>query len=377
MLLDIPVEERVRIGKVIEFTRKQKQIKIQVLIQGVCAKQTYYKLQNQPIHESEVYDRLLEKVGLYYVYEKVIQPQVDVLYEFFLHKEWESFYQEIDKILRQFDPKCAQTYITYLVLKMLKEGMNRKDSLLVLPFLTEELKEIVSYFILDDIFREGPQCIDKSKLQMNTVMTKYLYLSILLRDELYYDAIVLCEELLRNTQGEYIDKVLITKLFLIRAIQPKDFQAYCEELKKKIDKKNKKLFHLFAYTVGLNYYCEGNYEKAWEYISFACEENQYKVPGLLFLYHMETITEHKLKDSQIKQMLQMDMEDEYKLFFKYYDLKYQKYDLQILEDYLWEYCRKVIECSYPKFIMYQIVRDELYWIASQTGNKKRYYQLSI
>ncbi len=73
-MIDIPKDEKVRVGKAIEFLRKKEfqntpSFKIERFIENICSKATYVKLRKVPLKESEIYDSLLAKLSLFYPYD--------------------------------------------------------------------------------------------------------------------------------------------------------------------------------------------------------------------------------------------------------------------------------------------------------------------
>lgn len=70
LMIDIPKDEKVRVGKAIEFLRKKEfknvpSFKIERFIENICSKATYVKLRKVPLKESEIYDSLLAKLSLF------------------------------------------------------------------------------------------------------------------------------------------------------------------------------------------------------------------------------------------------------------------------------------------------------------------------
>lgn len=93
-MIDIPQNEKVPVGKAIEFLRRKKfksdpAFKVERFIEEVCSKATYTKLRKTPLKESEIYDRLLKKLGLVYPYDENdphIQKYMEQLHECYLRK---------------------------------------------------------------------------------------------------------------------------------------------------------------------------------------------------------------------------------------------------------------------------------------------------
>lgn len=378
MLIDIPNDEKIIIGKAIEFTRKQQNTTINTLIEGVCAKQTYYKIQKEVISESEIYDVLLNKLNLFYDYECKSIVSCEGLWNAFLKQDWTQFNIEKKSIRSKLNKEEIHGFILKNVLDMIENKIDLKIVKELLPLISEEMQEILSYFVLKFLYAEDIQSdSDLSYLKMETFLNQKEYLYLLIKLERYYEATTLCNYLLSETKGEIHYLTLIAKLFIIQAIEPIHFDECCEAIMKdEFYIPDSDSAYLFMYTAGMFYYTHTNYEKAWSYLSKACIQSKYRIPGLLFLYHMETITGHKLPHRYIDEVCECPTEDIFMLLFHYYQMKYRNETYDILEDYLWEHCRYIILKSYPQEIARRIIHDELYWIASKTGDKKRYYQFN-
>ena len=129
-------------------------------------------------------------------------------------------------------------------------------------------------------------------------------------------------------------------------------------------------------STGMFYYAHQDYEKAWEYLSQVYTIEKYTFPSVLFLYHMETITNYQLPKHDTTHMINENTEKAYRVFFQYYNMKYNHVPFSALENYLWNECRAMIPFVYPQNIAKTIIHDELFWISNQTGDKKKYYQFN-
>ncbi|MFR6362722.1 hypothetical protein [Amedibacterium intestinale] len=113
MLLDIPNKEKLYIGRVIDLRRKQLGLTVEFIIEGICSRNTYYKLQKEPILESEIYDGILKKLDLYYDYRQNTNAKDYSLIDLwisFRNENWKEFYIEKDNILRRIDSKNVKLY---------------------------------------------------------------------------------------------------------------------------------------------------------------------------------------------------------------------------------------------------------------------------
>ena len=372
--IDIPNQEKVYVGKVIEFSRKQNNFTIDAIIDGICSKQTYYKLQKEPLSESEYYDQLLERVGLFYDYDSQNPISLDGLWNAFCEQEWSLFDQEIQGLKEQIMNPDVYQYVLSGAIQCIEQKQDIAYAKQLLPLLHDDLKEIVSYFVLWKIYESYVQYKeDVSYLSLKTEINQCQYLFLLIKNEQYYDASVLCEKLLQSTKGKNHDLARIAKLFLLLAIQPEDFVTQCEWIQKN-EQLTADSFHAYEllYVTGIFYYKQENYKKAWSYFIQLKDIPQFHIPVLLFLYHMETITSYVLDKHPIPDTTEKDM----KVLLTSYEMKYKGDSLQELEKYLWTECRKVIQCFYPPELAQKIIQDELFWIAQQTGNKSRYYQFN-
>lgn len=378
MMIDIPNDEKSHVGKIIEFARKQKNITIETLINGICSKQTYYKIKKSIISESEIYDSLLSKLNLYYDYTCTPVPSYDSLWKYFLDQNWDMFDREVQKIKFELSDLDVYRYIIKITIELIEKDMDIALAKEILPLLPDVMKEIVSYFILRYLYTEELKYdSDFSYLSLNTTINKCEYLLILIKGKRYYDASILCNSLLETTKGKMHYSVLIEKLFIIQAIQPQAFDECCDEIiHDPYFIQNSDSANDFMYNVGMFHYVREDYNKAWLYLSDICQNHKYRVPGMIFLCHMETITNYRLNEHCLTEVCEMSREEPYKVLLKYYQMKYDNIDFNILEDYLWHNCRGIIAYSYPQDVVKKIIHDELFWIADKTGDKRRYYQFN-
>ncbi|MFR6099570.1 MAG: hypothetical protein ACLUIS_05715 [Longibaculum sp.] len=133
------------------------------------------------------------------------------------------------------------------------------------------------------------------------------------------------------------------------------------------------------FAFGVFCYVNKNYDKAWKYLSNTIKIEKYRTISLLYLNHMETITDYSLLDNKkyLSDISSLSNDKCIKAILYYYKLKNNNVSLEKLSDYLWNDCRKVTNQFYPEHIMKTIIRDELCWISSLTGDKKRFYRYIV
>ncbi|MEY8543429.1 hypothetical protein [Dubosiella newyorkensis] len=95
-MIDIPKDEKVQVGKAIDFLRKKEfkknpSFKIECFIETICSKATYVKLRKIPLKESEIYDSLLAKLNLIYPYDPREQTKLfhteKLMEDAFIHRD--------------------------------------------------------------------------------------------------------------------------------------------------------------------------------------------------------------------------------------------------------------------------------------------------
>lgn len=384
MLLDIPNSEKTYIGKVIDLKRKQLGLTVEFIIEGICSRNTYYKLQKEPILESEIYDEILNKLDLYYDYRQNsdrMAYSLNELWTCFQNENWKEFHFEKDNILKKIDSKNVYLFPISEALKKMKiEEKCLYDHLSdLLALLTYELKEMVLYFVIINFYEykevESYNFLDSLNIELYTNKVQYLF--CLIKAEKYYNAVILCEHLLKeNTQKKYY-LVQLAKLYIVFFIQPSIFDEYSNELFSNVTEKEQ--YEELEFTVGVFCYVNKKYDEAWKLLSNSIKIKKYMAISLLYLSHMETITDYSLLDKKIYLSDIASLSDEkcIKTILHYYKLKYNNISPNKLSDYLWNDCRKVTNQFYPEYIIKTIIRDELCWISNLTGNKKRFYRYIV
>lgn len=190
MLLDIPNKEKLYIGRVIDLRRKQLGLTVEFIIEGICSRNTYYKLQKEPILESEIYDGILKKLDLYYDYRQNTNAKDYSLIDLwisFRNENWKEFYIEKDNILRRIDSKNVKLYpISEALSRMKIEEKCSFDHLSdLLALLEYELKEMVLYFVITNFYEykevETYDYLDSLNIELYTNKVQYLFCLIKLK----------------------------------------------------------------------------------------------------------------------------------------------------------------------------------------------------
>lgn len=384
MLLDIPNKEKLYIGRVIDLRRKQLGLTVEFIIEGICSRNTYYKLQKEPILESEIYDGILKKLDLYYDYRQNTNAKDYSLIDLwisFRNENWKEFYIEKDNILRRIDSKNVKLYpISEALSRMKIEEKCSFDHLSdLLALLEYELKEMVLNFVITNFYEykevETYDYLDSLNIELYTNKVQYLF--CLIKAEKYYNAVILCESLLKEKNQKNYHLAQLGKLYIIYFIQPNMLDEYSKELFNNVKLKEQYLELEFAF--GVFCYVNKNYDKAWKYLSNTIKIEKYRTISLLYLNHMETITDYSLLDNKkyLSDISSLSNDKCIKAILYYYKLKNNNVSLEKLSDYLWNDCRKVTNQFYPEHIMKTIIRDELCWISSLTGDKKRFYRYIV
>lgn len=382
MLLDIPEQEKLEIGRILEFKRKHIGLSVDTLTDKVCSKNTYYKLLKSSIAESEIYDMLLNKVGLYYAYENKSHLAYDCLWDFFLQEDWKNYYKQIDELLEKIDKTDVQSYPLFLALWIIKTPLDMEGICILelFPLLSNKFQELLSNAVMSYFYEEKKEDTYEflENLKKDTFTNQKQYLFCLIKAKKYYSASVLCEHLLQQSNKKQRFSILLAKLFLVEEIQPSLFEGCLKELQQNLSYKEDWEYDQFMYTAGVFYYKHKNYEKAWPFLNKALQAETFKPMSLLFMLHIETLTNLKLdkKEEYFKSIENSNTSEALQTMLTYYKKKYENLSCKKLSDYLWNTCRKQISMFYPQKMMHDIIKDELYWISMQDGDKKRYYSFN-
>lgn len=299
----------------------------------------------------------------------------------FRNENWKEFYIEKDNILRRIDSKNVKLYpISEALSRMKIEEKCSFDHLSdLLALLEYELKEMVLYFVITNFYEykevETYDYLDSLNIELYTNKVQYLF--CLIKAEKYYNAVILCESLLKEKNQKNYHLAQLGKLYIIYFIQPNMLDEYSKELFNNVKLKEQYLELEFAF--GVFCYVNKNYDKAWKYLSNTIKIEKYRTISLLYLNHMETITDYSLLDNKkyLSDISSLSNDKCIKAILYYYKLKNNNVSLEKLSDYLWNDCRKVTNQFYPEHIMKTIIRDELCWISSLTGDKKRFYRYIV
>ncbi|WP_305152083.1 hypothetical protein [uncultured Dubosiella sp.] len=380
-MIDIPEHEKVKIGQMIEFLRKRKWKEnktwtVERFIESVCSKATYAKLRKFPLKESETYDKLLAKLNLSYLYD-------DTRRNDFLRAEKQcalAFEKENDrtpKRLRALIESYAASDTIFECLTCLAltdSTLSISDLLQIHAWVRPAMKEIVMERILDALEQAPLSALTpaiQDALVFHTNRNQIQYLFLLIRNERFYEAASLCEELRKkDLTPRETARVRIAKLFLMHHIQPQSFEEEASRLRAE------PFFPLLArdwiHICAIHTYFQRDFEKAKPLLMEEVVYEKTFFPAVLFLAHMHG-SENGF-DKQVFYRFPIDrFPVEYQHLYTYFDMKFNHASFDILENYLWTICRKEIKSFYPSSIMARLIRDELRWISEQTNDRTRLY----
>lgn len=405
MLIDISNQDKKLIGLFIDFRRKQYKRKdnnflIENFIKDICSKQTYNKISKGiEVKESQLYDNFLTKLHYTYLYDDIKKSEISKKEEkllSLLEKEDKTlFYKQLDTFIKKFMPFqvfALESVLLESFMILRNKNLNDQDIDILLqlyPILDDIAKEICGYFLLQHVYHYQADKYhyslleDMGLIKLKTISNRWWILNLLIRWELYYLASVDCENLLKlckiekNRRMEH--RIKITRLFIIMAIESNSFEKYADEIESyTFCKPELDCFdtYQFMHVVGLYHYCKKDYDKAWKYLSKSVYYEKGYFPEIIFLNHIATVQGNKLPNDLIKKETVSAVEKEYQVLYQYFCMKHNGFNIQALEDYLWQHCRWLVKETYPSWIMKDIIHSELDWISQQTGNRKRLYQFN-
>lgn len=380
-MIDIPQNEKVPVGKAIEFLRRKKfksdpAFKVERFIEGVCSKATYTKLRKTPLKESEIYDRLLKKLGLVYPYDENDQKRFLAMEKkcvwAFIHRD-----RNEKNLLRHLIDEYKRSNTVYAYLKYLAlsdRSLLAADLLDIHELLdSSPIKEILMNHVIDVLERSDPKATTEigHRLKLETIRNQIDYLFLIIRNEQYYEAVALCEKLLGAASFPKDQaKVGIAQLLLLHSIEPQNFDKKAHALRQD------PLFSLveqdWIHICALHAYFSKDHTKAKAFFmkEIHCEKTFF--PAILFLAHMHD-PKTKFDDSVFHRFDAGKFPIEYQHLHHYFEMKFDHASFETLENYLWTVCRKEIKEFYPKAVIAQLIHDELQWISEQTGNRARLY----
>lgn len=379
-MIDIPQNEKVPVGKAIEFLRRKKfksdpAFKVERFIEEVCSKATYTKLRKTPLKESEIYDRLLKKLGLVYPYDendqrRFLAMEKKCVWAFVYRDRNEKnlLYHLIDEYKRS---NTVYAHLKYLALTDLSLSAN--DLLDIHELLDSPIKEILMNHVIDALERSDPKATTEigHRLELETIRHQIDYLFLIIRNEQYYEAVALCEKLLSAASFPKDQaKVRIAQLLLLHSIEPQNFDEKAYALRQD------PLFSLieqdWIHICALHAYFSKDRTKAKAFFmkEINCEKTFF--PAILFLAHMHD-PKTTFDDSVFHRFDASKFPIEYQHLYHYFEMKFDHASFETLENYLWTVCRKEIKEFYPKAVIARLIHDELQWISEQTGNRARLY----
>lgn len=388
MLIDIPNEEKVKIGKFIDQQRryrfkqlKEAQFKIDPFICGICSKQTYQKLKKEPILESEIYDELLHKLGFEYDYENNnhLDTIEEKLYLYYQDYDFDKAYSYTNEEWLPYLETRKKYPYEYLLWKCLTD--DDVDTYLdSFYMLNKKEKEIFSIIILKKVYEDSAdKDIPLENLCIHLNVTKIQYLFVLIKQEKFYRASVLCHELLStDLNAKETILCLIGKLFILNAVEPSSFYKQAQQLinhPKFKECKDTLLVNNVYHVIGLYEYKEHHYDEAWDCFIKVVDNSSFIFPEILMMEHICTL-ENKELPVHLKHLDLSNQDADYVTLYKYFQYKREKKDYDFLNQYLMDCCAPLIPSSYPTWILKEIIRDEFQWISKQTSKTKYYYQFN-
>lgn len=361
---------------------------------GICSLETYQEMISGTILDDRIYTLFLKKIGYQYNNDEgsiaTFMADEAEIYHLLEQQDMKTYSKMIKMLLEMMEPyrHYALESVAYDCLQItLSLEINAHEYMFLMQryaMLDMYTKEICGYFLLRYIYRHLADTIDeewlvKKGLRNLKLLGSQIYiLRLLVRFEQYYDASIYCDQLLNrciqkeNKQLAYIVK--IQRLFIMMKIQPGHFERYADEMMSDpIMNEGESDTYIFEFyhVMGLHYYIDKKYERAWLYFIRAIQDKKYYFPEIIFLNHIATVQNKELPDL-MKASRKIDEKHRmYQPLYTYYRLKNRKEPPQKLEDHLWDRCIRNLDQFSPNWVMKHIILDELDWIARRTGNKKR------
>lgn len=262
-------------------------------------------------------------------------------------------------------------HLKYLALTDL--SLSAVDLLNIYEIIDSPIKEILMNHVIDVLECSDPKTAAEiqHRLYFQTIRNQIDYLFLIIRNEQYYEAVALCERLIRIAAFPKDQaKVRIAQLSLIHSIEPQNFNEKASELQK--DPLFSWIEDDWIHICALHAYYSNERQKAKEFFmkEICCEKTFF--PAILFLAHMHD-PQTKFDNSIFYRFDVTNFPIEYQHLYHYFEMKFTNVSFETLENYLWTVCRKEIKEFYPKTIIAQLIHDELQWISEQTGNRARLY----
>lgn len=395
MLLDIPREDKLRLGRWIKGRREQlaktdASFQIAPFLEGVCSRQTYARMcRGEEIKESEIYDRLLKKLHSAYLYEEerslALRQKTKELLTALETKKEESreeifaSLRALAKPLRCYALEGALYEACVLLCQKTRTAKQRRDLFALCFLLDDTARELCSFYLLLEIYTyeaESYSMAEVQKLGLSSLCCHYALLLLWIRWEARYDAVVLCEQLQKESvETPWYSDVVSVKLFLYMQLQSNAFEAYAQEQLVWAKEHDMAGYYSICHSCGLFYYQRKEDAKAYRYLKRALAKIY--VPEIFFLQHIATRNRKPLPSSLMKRQVHFSAEEAfYEPLHTYYQKKQKGTAVKELEDMLWPICRELIEKTYPSSVMKELLYDELSWLSEQSGDKRRLYQFN-
>ena len=395
MLLDIPYSKRDKVGLLIDYTRKekmkiQKEYKIDTFIQGICSKQTYNKIvKGQIVNESEIYDSLIYRLGYCYLYDENIIHEIDLKIQSLMTLldtgQKQKFYKCVSQLcdmLKEYEDYFLESilYDIFVTIKNNQCHKNIKKMIDLYPMFNSHTKEVCGYFILKAIYEmySDEYCYeDIEKIGLVDVhlnVNRLLIVNLLSRWQYYFDASCLCQQLINIYKQKNDDwglyQAYIRKLYIMMNIQPQTFESYAKKVENFYYQHQFDSYEIY-HILGCFFYQKENYLKARKYLEIAMKDDHYTFPEYIMLNHIATITNTKISFEK----KDIEKQHSYYPFYHYYEMKNQKVDYEVLENYLWQECRTKMKLFYPFSLVKKMICDEMEWLVGQTGHRSLLYYI--
>lgn len=319
MLLDIPDEDKARVGYFINYKRKmlyhsdKQRYNIESFIEGICSKQTYSRLsKGYHIKNSEIYDALLVRLGFQFQYDDELTnsllSQIESFIPYLSKNQSPLFRKHIKAILPALSlyQHYAFESVIYEVCTLVTQDHLHADQLPTMmklyPKLTKELQQMLGFYILYLIVQSSVSnppitFLKKAGLYESTILyNRYMILNMLIKWEYYYDATTYCEEVLTVCKEQHnldVERAILeTKAMLMIYIQPKSFEEAITILHRHPSYQNHSKMETkqqLYYMCGVYYYLKKAYQKAPQYFYKIQDNPLYNAGSYLFINHIATL----------------------------------------------------------------------------------------
>lgn len=380
-MIDIPKDEKVRVGKAIEFLRKKEfqntpSFKIERFIENICSKATYVKLRKVPLKESEIYDSLLAKLSLFYPYDIPLQTKLFNAEKFaedaFTNRD-PNEKNLLDSLVKYYSASRS-VYDRLKYLAFTDPTLSVPELLSIYKIIQSPIREMIMNRIIDVLENLLPSAMSdeiQKCIHFHTIRNQIDYLFLIIRNERYYEAAALCETLL-HCSSLPVDqaKIRIARLTLLHHIEPRRFDQEA------LDLQGDPVFPLvrqdWIHICAFHAYYQNDQERARLLFEEEVKNKKTFFPAILFLAHMHDPE----KEFDQKTFCRYNIQNypiEYQHLYTYFEMKFAHSSFSVLENYLWNICRKEIKEFYPAKIIIRLIHDELEWISENTGSRTKLY----